>query len=361
MPDKSTTYLLPAIGALLIGGVTFLAFTKSPSKHDRDWVNAWKSVNAFHLPRRALAAAVAGNYIYVVGGIDDSDNYVTEVEFTRINPDGTLGPWQTTSRLIEGRFYLAAVASSGYLYAIGGATGPRGDDNQPIASVERARINPDGSLGSWERVNYLTTPRRGLKAVKYQNHIYAIGGYNGVFLKSVERVDVNPDGTPGDWQLEKEASRIDRYIHSAALLNGKIYLLGGHVKNPEKMSYGDVEMTTIGKDGTLAPWQIEPSSLQTPRFIATAFAMDNHLYMVGGHDGQNRLDSVEYAPVNAHGHTGKWSYTAKLGTPRSAAAAAVNGNAVYVLGGMDRGAVNTVKMAFQGEDGQLGYPGRADE
>ncbi|MDX1252911.1 MAG: hypothetical protein IDH49_11805 [Gammaproteobacteria bacterium] len=359
MPDKSikpTTYLLPAMGVLLIGTIAFLAFAKTPVKHEPGWINAWKPANSFHLPRRALAAAVAGDYLYVVGGIDDNDGYVRQTEYARINRDGTLGPWRITSSLNEGRFYLATVASDGYLYAIGGATGPRGDDNQPIASVERARINPDGSLGAWELANYLTTPRRGLKVVKHRNHIYAIGGYNGIFLKSVERVDVRPDGTLGDWQLEKEASAIDRYIHSAAILDGKIYLLGGHVRSPDKMSYGDVEMASIGPGAALTPWQIERSSLQTPRFIASAFAMNGYLYMSGGHDGQYRLDSVEYAPVDTEGHAGKWSYTAKLGTARSAAAVATHGNAVYVLGGMDSGALNTVEMALQSEGGRLGQP-----
>lgn len=89
--------------------------------------------------------------------------------------------------------------------------------------------------------------------VKHRNHIYAIGGYNGIFLKSVERADVRRDGTLGDWKLEKEGSTIDRYIHSAALLDGKIYLLGGHVRNPDKMSYGDVEMASIGPDAALTP------------------------------------------------------------------------------------------------------------
>lgn len=44
--------------------------------------------------------------------------------------------------------------------------------------------------------------------------------------------------------------------------------------------------------------------------------MNGYLYMAGGHDGQFRLDSVEYAPVDTEGHSGKWSYTAKLGTAK---------------------------------------------
>lgn len=352
-PHKNASLLLPGIGALLIAALMFLLFNSGATpRNDPGWISGWKPVNSFHFPRRALATAVAGDYLYVVGGINDNDEYVKEVEFTRINPDGTLGEWQTTSSLLEGRFYLAAVTMNGYLYALGGATGPRGDNNQPIASVEKARINPDGSLESWQLENYLTTPRRGLKTVTYKNHIYAIGGYNGIFLKSAERAEINPDGTLSGWQLEKEESVIDRYIHSAAILGDKIYLLGGHVRDPQKVSYGDVEMTSIGSDGALQPWRIEPTTLQTPRFIATAFAMNNYIYMMGGHDGQFRLDSVEFAPIDASGQVGDWSFTSQMKTARSAAAVAIHKNAIYIVGGMDTNrALDTVEMAVQGKGG----------
>lgn len=346
--NQSTPKVLAGIGVALVAVLAFLLFS---SKTPRVAVtapaqmSAWTPVNSFQHPRRALAAVTVNDYIYVLGGINDNDEYVKEVEYARINPDGTLGAWRTTAALIEGRFYLAAVGTNDYLYALGGATGPRGDDNQPIASVERARINADGSLGAWQRHNYLTTPRRGLKTVKYNNQVYAIGGYNGAFLKSVERATIQPDGSLGEWQLEKEASTIDRYIHSAAIFNNHIYLLGGHVRSAQKISYGDVEMTSVQADGTLLPWRIEASTLQIPRFIATAFAMNNQVYMLGGHDGQYRLDSVERAPLNAQGQVGDWSFAAKLNVARSAAAVAVHAETVYVLGGMDDGALNSVEMA----------------
>ena len=347
--NKSTPKVLAGIGVALVAVLAFLLFS-SKARHvvAPARMSDWTLTSSFQHPRRALAAVAVNDYLYVLGGINDNDEYVKEVEYARITPDGTLGAWHTTAALVEGRFYLAAVGANGYLYALGGATGPRGDDNQPIASVERARINVDGSLGPWQLHNYLTTPRRGLKTVKYNNQVYAIGGYNGVFLKSVERATIQPDGSLGEWQLEKEASTIDRYIHSAAIFNNHIYLLGGHVRSAQKISYGDVEMTSVQADGTLLPWRIETSTLQIPRFIAAAFAMNNQVYMLGGHDGQYRLDSVERAPIDTQGHVGDWSFATKLNVARSAAAVAVHGETVYVLGGMDEGALNSVEMAGRG-------------
>jgi len=355
--DKSTPKVFAGIGVALVAVLAFLLFSSKAPRAVNAGVapmSTWTPVSSFQYPRRALAAVAVNGYLYVLGGINDDDDYVKGVEYARIHPDGTLGAWRTTAALIEGRFYLAAVGTNDYLYVLGGATGPRGDDNQPIASVERARINADGSLEPWQLHNYLTTPRRGLKTVKYNNQVYAIGGYNGIFLKSVERATLQPDGSLGEWQLEKEASAIDRYIHSAAIFNNHIYLLGGHVRSAQKISYGDVEMTSIQADGTLLPWRIETSTLQIPRFIAAAFAMNNQVYMLGGHDGQYRLDSVERAPIDAQGQVGDWSFAAKLKVARSAAAVAVHGETVYVLGGMDEGALNSVEMASQARIGSQG-------
>ena len=347
--------VLPVIGAILLLGLGLLLWTGHHRQTTAPWVSAWQAQPAFHLPRRALAAAASASHVYVLGGMDNDNHYVAQVEYAPIRADGSLGKWRFTSPLGEPRFYLAAAIVDNYLYAIGGANGQRGQDNIPSATVERAAIKDDGSLSPWQRVSYLTTPRRGLQAAVYGNHIYAIGGYDGVFLKSVERADVNPDGSLSEWRLDPEQAVVDRYIHSAAALGDKLYLLGGHEQNPEAVSYGDVEMSRIAGDGSLHPWEIQKTILKTPRFIAAAFAMHHFIYMLGGHDGRNRLRSVEMAPLDDQGRVGPWSFTTPLHAERSATALAVNGDRVYVFGGMGTGgALNTVEMAEQQPNGRLG-------
>jgi len=323
---------------------------------DNDWAEGWQQTTPFQQARRALAATTSGNYIYVIGGIDSSDNYVNTVEYSTFNPDGTLNKWRKTSGLIEGRFYLAAASFNGFVYALGGAKGALGSGNMPIASVEKAKILADGSLGPWRLENYLTTPRRGTKAVFYGNHIYAIGGYNGTFLRSIERADAKADGSLSEWILEDEQANIDRYIHSATIFNGNIYLLGGHVHDDNKVSYGDIEMSHILANGNLSSWVIEKSILQNPRFIASSFAMTRFLYILGGHDGARRLQSVEFATINKVGHVGPWAFTSALSSARDGSAVVTHDNSVYVLGGIDNNSVlNTVEMAYQATNGQLGF------
>lgn len=348
---------LPALGILLLLGLALLLWHRAARTPQTGvWVAAWQPQPSFTLPRRALAAAATPRYLYIVGGMDNDNRYVARAEYAPILAGGRLGPWQLTTPLNEPRFYLSAVVAGNFLYAIGGANGVRGHDNLPSATVERAAIRNDGSLGPWQLVNYLGTPRRGLQAAVYQNHLYAIGGYDGAFLKSVERADLGADGALSDWHLETESATVDRYIHSATSLGDKLYLLGGHEQSSETISYGDVEMTHIDASGALRPWEIQRSVLKTPRFIAAAFALGRHLYMLGGHDGRHRLRSVETAPLDGDGRVGAWSFTTPLNEERSATALAVSRGRVYVVGGMGAGgALNSVEMAEQRADGELGH------
>jgi N-acetylneuraminic acid mutarotase len=181
-------------------------------------VSGWQKLNSFTHPRQALAAVAANGYLYVVGGVDGNNRYVHPVEYAQILDDGKLGPWRQTSVLQQGRLYLAAASHGDYLYALGGGDGQLGDDNLPLASVERAKINTDGSSQAWQHHSYLNTPRRGLEATVINNRLYAVGGYNGQFLKSSEFIGLAGGRAPAHWQMVSEQAQVDRYIHATATL-----------------------------------------------------------------------------------------------------------------------------------------------
>jgi hypothetical protein len=350
-------FVLPVIGlALLIAAIVWLASGSSTQPKNQQWQRGWQTENPFNYARRAPAAVVYGNHLYIVGGIDGEDHYVRAVEYAQIGHNGRLGPWQVSGDLNEGRFYNAVVAANGWLYTLGGGSGERGHENYPLNSVERAQINNDGSLGPWQVVSHMTTARRGLKTVLHHNTLYAIGGYDGQFLKSSERAALKPDGTLGSWQVEQHESIIDRYIHSDTRHGDTLYLLGGHMRDPGQASYGDVELSRFQPDQRLAPWQIEPNALLTPRLVAEAFTLNNYLYIAGGHTGSDRLNSVEVARIKSNGELEPWRYTTPLPQPRSAYAVATDKNHIYVLGGGGDGPpLNSVQMASANHHGDLGF------
>ena len=348
--------VLPVVAlALLITLIIWLASGSSTQPKTEHWQSGWQKMSSFNYARRAPAAVTYGDHLYIVGGIDGNDRYVHTVEFAQIQSDGALGPWQVGSDINEGRFYNAVVAANGYLYTLGGGSGERGHENYPLDSVERAQINSDGSLGEWEVISHMNTARRGLKAVIHHNTLYAIGGYDGQFLKSIERATLNEDGSLGEWRMEQHESIIDRYIHSAAIHDDTLYLLGGHMRDPTKASYGDVESSRIQSDHSLSAWQIEKHGLLTPRLVAESFTLNNYLYIAGGHTGSDRLTSVEVARIKANGELDNWRYTTPLPIPRSAYAVATHQNHIYVLGGGgDELPLNSVHMATANHRGDLG-------
>ncbi len=355
MSRRSSLLLSLTVAALVVTLLAWLISGSDNQPRHQAWQARWVAEPPFALARRAPAAVAHRGVLYVIGGIDGEGRYVHEVEYAAIGPDGRLGPWRRTSALREGRFYNAAVAYEGYLYTLGGGAGAPGEANYPLNSVERAEIREDGSLGPWQKIADMETARRGLKAVIDGHNIYAIGGYSGIFLKSIERASIRPDGSLSPWREERHRSIIDRYIHAAARHGRNLYLLGGHMRDP-RATYGDVERATIGVDATLSPWRIEPNALLQPRLVAEAFVLGDYLYIAGGHDGRQRLDSVEASRIRADGSLSPWRFTTPLPRPRSAFAVATWGRHVYVLGGGGDGApLRSVDRATQGLRGELGH------
>ncbi len=359
LAHKSVFY--GALSSIVIIAIVVLTYHSAPSRSIVKKTSLaplkWVYTQSFQHARRAFSAAIHQNHIYIMGGVNGYGEYVRTVEYSKINTDGSLGPWQSTTALNENRFYLDSAILGHFLYVVGGANGPLGDDNIPLASVERAKILTDGGLGTWIKQAYLSTPRRGLRVVNNNQTIYALGGYNGSFLKTIERAEVLPNGDIKHWHAESEPSKIDRYIHSAARHNNKIILLAGHVDKSNTMSYGDVETTTILPNKTLSPWTVEPSRLRQPRFIASATAFNHYLYIAGGHDGTQRLASVEFADISKKGSLGQWRSASSLNTARSAATLVHYRNFIYILGGnSQQGVSNTVEYAKQDKRGQLRSP-----
>lgn len=307
----------------------------------------WQYTNALNLPRRGLAVASNDNFVYAVGGMDVHGDYVAPVEVAAVYNDGTLSNWQLTSSLQEPRFYLAAAIIGDYIYAVGGATGPRGHENRPAPTVERAKIQPDGTLGPWQYDLNLTTARRGLQVVAIDHSLVAIGGYNGEFLRTSEHTVVSADGSLVSWTADPKSSNTERYIHSAAATRGRIYLLAGHMQSQTSISYGNVEITELNSNGMLRPWLTQPSLLVRPRFLATAVATPTKLWLIGGHDGQQQLAHVETAELANDGSVGRWRDGPPLNLSRSACAAVVAKQTLLVIGGAHQDAPVTSVEALR--------------
>lgn len=114
-------------------------------------------------------------YVYALGGVDASGATVGTVEFARVELDGSLATWQSTTPLPAAVHNAGAVVFRGFLYVAGGASGA----HQPTASAYRAEVHTDGTLGTWQAVGSLPTPTAYHSMVNFGPYVYVIGGDNG--------------------------------------------------------------------------------------------------------------------------------------------------------------------------------------
>lgn len=208
--------------------------------------------------------------------------YLNVVERSAVNADGSLGPWEPMAAMTTPRVGLAAVAAGGYLYALGGTTGM----GPPLNSVERAEIKSDGSLGPWELTTSMTMTRPGLSAVASDGYLYVLGGNN-----SVEYAPINADGSLGSWQVIS-AMTMERTELAAVAADGYLYALGSFLFSINATN--SVERAAISVDGSLGPWEFT-APMTTPRSGFVAAVQDGYVYAFGGDTGDGTTRSVEFA------------------------------------------------------------------
>jgi len=118
----------------------------------------------------------------------------------------------------------------------------------------------------------------------------------------------------------------ERYGHAAAVVNGKIYIIGGWNDADEILS------TVEEYDPITERWRYR-ADLPTPRAGLTAAVVNNKIYAIGGQDRSDEPVTAtveEYDPI-----TNQWTSKMSMPTPQRSFAAAAVGERIYTFGGWD--------------------------
>ena len=138
----------------------------------------------------------------------------------RINSDGTIGNWSTTTAFATGRNTLTSVAYNGYLYVIGGSTC---DANCSLNDVQYAPINQDGSIGTWNSTTSMPTSRFGAASIVHNGYLYVTGGWSGwsgnISYNDVHYAKINSDGSVGTWSTSTYQYINGGYGHTNEIYN----------------------------------------------------------------------------------------------------------------------------------------------
>ena len=264
-----------------------------------------------------LTTAVYNGFLYAVGGclsinLGNCTNYLASTEYAPINADGTVGAWQTSTNIINGRRYASGGVYNGYLYVYGGTTSGSGFNND----TQLAKIYANGSLGPWQVTTSFTTARRQQAGVAYNGYLYVAGGCT----------------------------------------NGNVSCNSGVLND---VQYAQIS-TALGRTG---PYTAPASYSSTPVYSPAYVAYGGYIYMIGGTSvssgvASGQIGTVLYAPINANGSIGTWTtsstsmkqvqtgaggFCATAGNcpGRVNVAAAVYNGYLYIAGGSSNGSGTT--------------------
>jgi N-acetylneuraminic acid mutarotase len=284
---QANGYMYAIGGASEKARLNAVEFTKINSDGS---ITPWQITSFMKYSRNAPAAVSANGYLYVIGGGDGSGEALNTVERAALKADGSLGPWEDLSSILESRYGHAAVVSNGYIYVIAGSN----NKNQPLASVERAALQPNGTLGKWELTTPLQTARSAPAAVTFNNFIYVVGGWDGIKWAATESVQINAGGGLASWK-SSALLLTPRESAAAVVANGQVILAGGSAGGGAFIS--SIEAATINSDGSLANWR-KIASLKTARAGLAAVIYNQSLYAFGGESpSPTVLGSVERIPL----------------------------------------------------------------
>jgi hypothetical protein len=212
-------------------------------------------------------------------------------------------------------------------------------ETQPFVAVgtfQQGSRNLRAFGGAWANGSSMPTARVGAAAAEVNGQLYVISGTDGSTV--INSVDVyNP--VTGTWANPSPVPAIatGRAFARAIALGGQLYVIGGCTVADCSNITGTVEVY----DPNANSWSAKASMPSgTERYDAAVGVINGKLYVAGGHNAGGVIGTVEiYNPV-----TDTWTSGQSMGTARSAAAAGVINGLLYVAGGSDGGGpVNTLQ------------------
>ena len=268
-------------------------------------ISSWKTASALNSPRYSHKVVVYNGYLYAIGGTSTGSNYLNTTEYSKINSDGSINTWNSSSNNLQtGRSGLTSVQYNGYIYAIGGTNGSL------QSSVEYSKIDSsNGSIGAWAYTSALPVAITNSASVVYNGYIYEVAGSGaGGSTNNVYYSKINSTGTINPWvQTTSILSELPRQLEGAYAVNGYLYVYGGLFD----FTVGGLDCAGGNSSGGLS----------------------------SGIPSNKACSATSYAPIFNGGFIGNWQGTTyfpgsgPIMAPRYGFSTAYNNGFIYIIGG----------------------------
>ena len=266
----------------------------------------WSDAPSMLHARSAHAVVGSGDAIYAIGGTGAGGQPVLEVE----RFDGTQWRDETT---LPGEGLNAPTASviGRRIYVVGGF---KTTTNVPSSDV----LIYDVDAHRWSNAASLAEPRGGHAAAVLDGKIHVIGGGNS---RSTLANHSEYDPTTNRWTERAPLSR-SKGSPAAVAYSGKLYSIGGRSGPGD---FGDVEIYDPQTDSWTAGTPIEA------RGTAGAAPYCGTIYVFGGESQARKTTLDEVLRLNPA--TNQWEHSTPMRAPRNYARAVVFRGAVWLIGG----------------------------
>jgi DNA-binding CsgD family transcriptional regulator/N-acetylneuraminic acid mutarotase len=194
----------------------------------------------------------------------------------------------------------------------------------------------------WQQRADLPLARAGMAGAVYENTIFIIAGETAEGVS--DRVEAySPESDRWESRAPKPLPVAD--VH-AALIGEKIYVPGGRMANGKPTTALEVYDPREDRWETKTP-------LPTPLSNYALAAYEGSLYLFGGWDGSNYLDTV----FSYNSDQDTWEKMSSMPSPRAGAGVVVMTGKIYVLGGFDgEHALDENQLYFPSRDGRGDNP-----
>jgi hypothetical protein len=269
-----------------------------------------------------LPGVTPTSVVYVVGGADSTNAPRDSVLYATVSTSGALGTWNKSTVLPAPIAYAAAVVATpsnspvmgtSYLYVIGGDSTASG---KPVATVYVGILGAGGAVTGWGTTTSLPAPVHSLGAVIFNGTVYVAGGSGSgnAALATVYRAVIQSDGSLGAWQALPALPFARSYFGFG--VNGTfLYALGGDsgsvTPNDSSLSakaisdviYAEIDVHTGNLSA--AGWTANGNKLKKAVSKQTAVVAGGDVLVTAGLYNGDATGATEesYAGLNSDGST----------------------------------------------------------
>jgi N-acetylneuraminic acid mutarotase len=307
--------------AILIADCLFLSSAAFAQE-----TGTWVAESQYNFtPRSDLSSAVVNGKIYVMGG----DYYGAPTNILEVY-DPVTNLWSTpvTTGTFTARDSHTSAVVNGKIYVMGGY-----DASSPNAMTKLEVFDPATNTWSAPATTGTFTGRGGLSSAVVNGKIYVMGGSHSGLANTSNTLEVFDPAT-NSWSTPVTTGTFSpRSYFTSQVVNGKIYTMGG--TNSSGIGVNTFEVF----DPATNTWST-PATAGTfsPRADLASSVINGKIYAIGGHKGVYVNTFEEFDPA-----TNAWSTPNTTGTvtARNALTAGTVNGTLYALGGSNGNDLNT--------------------